>query len=117
MSKGGFTFAAAHLIPKLMENFEKNILAKYTPCLLTDKNDIAYALAIVHVELVLIHLFREGNGRLARFISTLMALQAGLSFPDFSPPIKHKQEAYFAAVRAGLDCDYEPMRTLFYELI
>ena len=28
MSKGGFQFASAHLIPKLMEDFEKNILKK-----------------------------------------------------------------------------------------
>ncbi len=32
----------------------------------------------VHEELVLIHPFREGNGRVARLLSTLMAFQAGL---------------------------------------
>ncbi|TAK86063.1 MAG: hypothetical protein EPO20_09750 [Betaproteobacteria bacterium] len=32
------------------------------------------ALAETHVELVLIHPFREGNGRIARALSTLMAL-------------------------------------------
>jgi len=31
------------------------------------------------VELILIHPFREGNGRIARFLSVLMALQAGKS--------------------------------------
>ena len=36
------------------------------------------ALAEVDVELVLIPSFREGNGRISRLLSVLMALQAGL---------------------------------------
>lgn len=31
MSKGGFLFSAAHLIPNLMMQFEQNVLNKYTP--------------------------------------------------------------------------------------
>jgi hypothetical protein len=33
---------------------------------------------IVHAELVLIHPFRDGNGRCARLLSTLMGVHAGL---------------------------------------
>lgn len=83
MSKGGFTFAAAYLIPKLMEQFEKKELCEYTPCIFKNESEIINALAIVHTELVLIHPFREGNGRLARLFSILMALQAGLPILDF----------------------------------
>jgi len=39
----------------------------------------ATALAEVHAELILIHPFREGNGRLARLLALLMALQAGFA--------------------------------------
>lgn len=117
VSKDGFTFAAAYLIPRLMESFEKNILQKYTPCLADKKENIAYALAVVHVEFVLIHPFREGNGRLARLISSIMAIQAGMDLLDFSVFNNEKKEQYFSAVRAGLDCNYKPMATIFYELI
>ena len=44
---------------------------------------IAAALAIVHAELILIHPFRDGNGRLARMLSTLMGLQARLPLWSF----------------------------------
>ncbi|HET60277.1 MAG TPA: Fic family protein [Chloroflexi bacterium] len=37
---------------------------------------ICEALAICHVEFMLIHPFLEGNGRLARILATVMALQA-----------------------------------------
>jgi len=33
--------------------------------------------AEVHTELVLIHPFREGNGRCSRILASIMALQAG----------------------------------------
>jgi cell filamentation protein len=65
---------------------------------------------------VLIHPFREGNGRVARALSTLMALQAGLPQLDFSA-IAENKSAYFAAIGAGMDRDYQPMGKLFVEII
>ena len=41
-------------------------------------------LAVVHAELILVHPFRDGNGRLARLVSLLMARQAGVHSLDFS---------------------------------
>lgn len=117
MSKGGFTFAAAHLLPKLMQEFEKTILVKYTPCSFSKKSEIIEALAVVHTELVLIHPFREGNGRLARVLSVLMGLQAGLRVLDFSDIKGNLQESYFAAVRAGLDLNYKPMKAIFEKVV
>jgi cell filamentation protein len=117
MSKGGFPFAAAHLIPRLMQEFDRVILAKYTPCIFNSEDEILTALAIVHVEFVLIHPFREGNGRLARLISQLMALQAQLPLLDFSSIAGEKKEDYFSAIRQGLNRNYGPMKAIFSELI
>lgn len=75
------------------------------------------ALAEVHVELVLIHPFREGNGRIARVLSTLMALQAGLPLLDFSLIAGRRKKDYFAAIQAGLDRDYKPMEVLIAGII
>ncbi|MCM2263808.1 MAG: Fic family protein [Desulfuromonadales bacterium] len=116
LSKGGFTFAAPAYIPTLMTDFEKAVLARYTPCNFTNASEIALAMAVVHVELVLIHPFREGNGRLARLLAILMALQAGLPVLEFGL-LDVERERYFAAVRVGMDRDYEPMRKLFAEII
>lgn len=83
VSKGEFPFASAKQIPSLMSGFEKGPLEKYTPCHFSTHEDMARAIAVVHTEIVLIHPFREGNGRVARILSTLMALQAGLPPLDF----------------------------------
>ena len=117
MSKGEFTFAAAARVPALMEEFDRKILARYTPCNFPGRTDIVRALAETHVELVLIHPFREGNGRLARVLSTLMALQAGLPLLDFGLIAGEGKEQYFAAIQAGLDNNYRPMEQLFAEII
>ena len=69
------------------------------------------------MELVLIHPFREGNGRAARILSILMALQAGLPPLNFSAIAEEKKPDYFAAVQAGLDKNYAPMAQLFAEII
>lgn len=117
LSKDGFTFAMARTVPALMAEFEAKELGRYTPCQFEDRDDVTRALAEVHVELMLIHPFREGNGRLGRILATLMALQAGLPLLDFAELAEDLKEDYFAAVRAGLDRDYEPMKKVFNHVI
>lgn len=117
ITKDEFTFAMAAQIPKLMKQFEKNQLDKYTPCIFKNQIEAIKALAAVHTELLLIHPFRDGNGRVARLLSTLMALQAGMPILDFSLISKYKQQEYIRAVQAGLDRKYQPMETLFSEII
>lgn len=117
VSKDGFPFAAANRVPALMEDYSRNVLARRTPCRAVERAEIASALAETHVELVLIHPFREGNGRIARVLATLMALQAGLPPLDFTSIAGRARNAYFAAVQAGMDRNYQPMEKLFAEII
>jgi hypothetical protein len=65
MHKGDFLFAAANLIPDLMAAFERDYLSNYSPCEGFDESKLIDALAICHVELIIIHPFREGNGCLS----------------------------------------------------
>ena len=117
MSKDGFPFAPAGLIPDLMLKFQKRVLSSCTPCGFTRRQDVIEALGWAHVELVLIHPFRDGNGRIARAFSTLMALQADLPVLDFSPIAGKRKTEYFAAIQAGMDRNYAPMARIFEELI
>lgn len=117
MTKGGFTFAAAGQIPRLMASFEKEVLRTYTPCRGKNTEEIIHALAVVHAELILIHPFREGNGRVARMLATLMGLQAGLPALDFSGIRGRTRKDYFAAVQAGVARDYRPMEKIFTSVI
>ena len=117
ISKAGFHFAAAKYLTTLMDEFERGPLRRYTPCIFSTLDEIIRALAVVHVELVLIHPFREGNGRLARLVATFMSLQAGLPPLDFTGIRGTKRTEYFGAVRAGMDRNYEPMEKIFSAVI
>jgi cell filamentation protein len=117
VKKDSFSFAAAAQIPKLMAEFEVGPLKRHTPCRSGSIESLASGLAEVHVELVLIHPFREGNGRVARILAVLMGLQAGLPALYFDKLSGRKRQKYFAAVQAGLDHNYEPMAKLFTVVI
>jgi cell filamentation protein len=117
VSKDGFPFAAAAQVPALMDQFERDVLQRWTPCTFADRAEVVRALAETHVELVLIHPFRDGNGRLARALSTLMALQAGLPFLNFGAMTGKGKNAYVATIQAGLDKDYAPMERLLEKII
>ena len=68
-------------------------------------------MAVTHVEFVLIHPFREGNGWLSRLLADVMAVQAVGDPLDYSAWDADK-EGYFAAIQAGLSGDYAPMKRL-----
>ena len=115
--KDDFPFAAAARVPALMEESERSVLAHHTPCNFKDRAEVIRALAETHVELVLIHPFRDGNGRVARVLAILMGLQAGLPVMNFSRIAEGEEQKYFAAIRTGLDRNYEPMERLFARII
>jgi cell filamentation protein len=103
--------------PELMQEFERGPLRKYTPCKFDMLTDQASALAIVHAELILVHPFRDGNGRCARLLAMLMGLQAGLPALDFGGIRGAKKREYIGAVHAALSRDYDPMTKVFNEVI
>jgi len=111
LSKSGFTFFHALYIPNQMARFEVEELASCTPCE-GDLNTIARKIATVHAELLMIHPFREGNGRLARWLADLMSLQAGFPAPYYDLTGARRQ-IYFAAVRRGFLGDTTALTELF----
>lgn len=122
MSKNGFPFANPALIEKLMRNLEEKYLLKYTPCHSLDLNELAHALGIVHVEFIIIHPFREGNGRVSRLLANLMALQAGKPLLNFEAidQIAHPEgfNKYIAAIQnSSKDNDYLPIQEVFKDLL
>jgi len=115
MGKDNFQFAAAHLVPKLIQEFNDKFLAVYTPCIGMNEEELIEALAKVHIEYILVHPFREGNGRLSRLLAVVMALQAEQPLLDFSYMDNNKDE-YFSAIQAGLDNE-EPMKEMFRRVL
>lgn len=113
MSKDGFPFAAARLVPDLMTDYSRTVLAAHTPCAHMDDARLLQALARTHAEFILIHPFREGNGRLARLLNTMMALQAGLPLLDFDGIRGAAKRRYIAAIHAAQVNDYRPLEEVF----
>ena len=69
---------------------------------------------------LLIHPFRGGNGRLARWVADLMALQAGLPAPKYTfEGNKQKvcRDEYLAAVTRAYGQDYEALADFFTKAI
>ena len=74
-------------------------------------------MGIVHVEFILIHPFREGNGRTGRLLADLMAMQAK------KPPINYASidqtqnpegfSRYILSIHAGLAGNYSPIQAIF----
>jgi len=117
ISKGNFTFSMARQVPTLMEQLEQSPFHDFTPCLFTDQQEIIHAIAVVHTELVFIHPFREGNGRLARMLAVFMGLQAGLPPLSFGGILGKRKQKYFAAVQAGMDYNYAPIENIFKDVL
>ncbi len=109
MSKDGFPFAAAGRIPALLQGYERRFLLRCTPCFNMSREELTDAIAITHAEFILIHPFREGNGRISRLLADVMAVQAGLGPLDYSA-WESGRSHYIHAIQAALGGDYAPMR-------
>ena len=104
MEKGGFRWPPAYLVAQNMAALEQGLLHRNTPCRQAPLDIAARRMAEVHAELLLIHPFRDGNGRLARWLADLMALQAGWPLPQYAfagPGSRKERESYIKAVTQG----------------
>jgi cell filamentation protein len=119
ISKGGFPFASAHALPTAMREFEKKILKPNTPCSGATREKVASKIAIIHAEFLLLHPYREGNGRTARLLATLMAYQADLKGIDFGFIGSRGKafNAYIGAIHSAVKRNYAPMQKIITEAL
>ncbi len=116
MSKAGFQWPPAFRVAPNMENFEAGTLKKFTPCRSAPLSETALQVAQVHAEFLLIHPFRDGNGRMTRVLADLMFAQAGFTAPDYGfsgRSSRRNRDEYLAAVKRGYLQDYAPLTAFF----
>ncbi len=120
MQKGKFRWPPAFRVPQNMAGLEDELLRKLTPCKFSTLEKVSMQVASVHAELLLVHPFREGNGRLARWLADLMFLQAGYPMPRYNfsgrGSVKRKQ-GYLGAVIAGYGQDYALLAVFFRDCV
>ena len=116
LSKGGFRFAAAQFLTNQIPSFEQMSLASFNHLNSLNLESLIRLLAESHVEFVLIHPFREGNGRLSRLLMDVMVTKAGFGPLDYSLWDENKT-FYFKAIQAGVAGDYQHMKRLVRDIL
>lgn len=119
LSKDYFRFAKWIYIDKLMKEYSKNYLEELTPPKNSDKEILSHDLAIIHNEFIIIHPYREGNGRTIRLLIYLIALQADYEGLDFGI-IDEKGESYeryIEAIRQGVGGNHRHMADIIMEAL
>lgn len=70
--------------------------------------------AMAHLHVTSVHPFRDGNGRVARVVQSLVLARAGMASPEFFSIEDHlaaHTPAYYAALRETQDGGYHPRRS------
>jgi cell filamentation protein, protein adenylyltransferase len=119
LSSKGIRWCHAKFIPQEMGRFS-NLLSEMTPFTPTMlREELIQRLAMIHGELVVIHPFRDGNGRLTRFLCDLLLIQAERQpFGQELFETASVQKEYFAAIRAIWgQADYIRLIQLFGKLL
>ncbi len=120
LEKDGFRWPPAERVPENMRDLERGILRRLTPCKPAPLDEVAMSIAVVQAELLLIHPFRDGNGRLARWLADIMAAQAGYPAPAYGfsrRGSKKRRAEYLRAVQQGYSENYLPLARFFEEAI
>ena len=108
ISKGGFPFAASRFLYQTVQEFEEEVLVKLQNKY-ESKKSLIHDIAVVHGELLVIHPFREGNGRTARILANLMSRKQGYEALEFGRVGEKEFELYVAAVQKSAEKDYRKM--------
>lgn len=116
MGKAGFQFASALQISRCLDVFEADYLSQFDRLPNFTKEEFVSYVARSHVEFILIHPFREGNGRISRLLIDYMCHNSGLGLLDYSLWDKQK-DFYIKSIQAGMACDYQHMERLVRDII
>ncbi|MFZ2887204.1 MAG: Fic family protein [Minisyncoccia bacterium] len=117
ISKGGFMFAPAHVLPQTLQNFAREYLGTINAREWLNKDELLEYLAEMHAELLFIHPFRDGNGRVIRLFTRLVFLAKAGADLDFEHITKGDNfEKYVAAVQQATKKEYTRMKELFREM-
>lgn len=116
MGKGGFQFMSPLQIEKNIRLFEDEYLSRFNNLPeMTDEEFVSF-IAQSHVEFILIHPFREGNGRVSRLLMDFLCSKAGKGTLDYSLWDEHK-DFYFKSIQADVNRDYQHIERLVRDII
>jgi cell filamentation protein len=113
ISKQGKQFFKTYLFDRGFK-FIDSLIADYRKIPLSDKEGIAYFLAIILDSINYLHPFREGNGRAQREFIRMLALEKGFAI-DLNPP--NETAVYEKYMTGTIDGDIVKLTELFLDLM
>jgi cell filamentation protein len=117
MSKNGFMFVAAGFLPETLATLEHEYLEPLSTREWDNESLLLDHLAAMHAELLYVHPFREGNGRVARLFAKLIFLAKTGNELNFELITKGNNfDRYIGAVQHAANSNYAPMQQLFREM-
>lgn len=116
-SKDGFMFPAAEFLVAALQAFEDEHLVPLNNNAWLDEAGFVDSLATMHAEILYIHPFREGNGRVIRLFTELIYLaKTGKELELDVLNEGDNFQRYVAAVQQAAGREYDLMQQLFREL-
>lgn len=100
----------------LIDDFESEYLQRFNVLDQMTREELVQYIAASHVEFILIHPVREGNGRLSRLLIDIISQKAGFGLLDYSLWDENK-DYYFKSIQAGVDRDYQYIARLVRDVL
>jgi cell filamentation protein len=119
ISSPGIRWCHAQYISSQMLKFDER-LSELTPFTVKmDRAEILARSAEIHGELIAIHPFRDGNGRVCRLLNDLLLMQAEMPPMTLSDLDDSEiRDEYFSAIRDVVDkVDYTSLVSIFEQLV
>ncbi|XOV79843.1 MAG: Fic/DOC family protein [Aestuariibacter sp.] len=116
IGKGGFQFASPNQFDHLIKDFQRNFLREFSEINALTREQFVQYISESHVEFILIHPVRDGNGRLSRLLIDMLAQKAGFGPLDYSLWDQNK-DFYFRSIQAGLNGDYQHLKRLVNDVL
>lgn len=77
------------------------------------ETDVVVKAAMAHLNVISVHPFRDGNGRISRIVQSLILARGGLGSPEFfsiEEYLRDHTQQYYAALRETQGGSYQPER-------
>jgi cell filamentation protein len=117
LPRDDFGFCRSKHIHSCMEHYERKLLANLTPLSRGEPEAHFGALAELHAEFIIIHPFRDGNGRVGRFMVDWLLCAVGALVLNWNLMGDREILSYREGIRtAAVSRDYEPLAAFFLSL-
>ena len=116
ISKPGITWPAPDFLDSTMQQYEREVLGKYPPRVLSDDGVFCRTVGEIQGEFLVVHPFREGNARTIKLLTDLLAAQTGRPLLIYEGS-DEGQDRYIAAAKTAFKKDYAPMAEIISQAL